>query len=185
MDDAKALLNKGSAGTAQTLSVTALEEVGKAIILELTNLNYIGKDVAERSMKDHIPKKVIVQAIEKGLVLRDEIVRETGEARIGRKEVDSLLKKLKTDVDSLESRRQDGLYVQINVTDGSIEKSPMTINETDVKEFIEIVAYFVGLGKILCGLFREFKQRGHFVTINNLRVLHDKPDETTISYDEA
>ena len=162
-----------------------MEEVGKAIILELADLNYIGKDVVERSMKDHIPKKLIMQAIEKGLVLRDEIVRAVGKARIDKEEVNNLLKLLKGDVDSLESKRQNGLYVQINVTDGSIEKSPTTISATNVQVFVERVAYSVRLGKILCGLFREFKQRGDQVTINNLRISRDKLDKTTISYDEA
>lgn len=185
LDDAKILMDRKSFGTAQSLSVTALEEVGKAIILELADLNYVGKDVVERSMKDHIPKKLIMQAIEKGLVLRDEIVRVVGKARIDKEEVNNLLKLLKRDVDSLESKRQNGLYVQINVTDGSIEKSPTTISANNVHVFVERVAYSVRLGKILCGLFREFKQRRDQVTINNLRILRDKLDETTISYDEA
>ena len=98
-----------------------MEEVGKAIILELADLNYIGKDVVERSMKDHIPKKLIMQAIEKGLVLRDEIVRAVGKARIDKEEVNNLLKLLKGDVDSLKAKDKTDCMYKLMLPTGALK----------------------------------------------------------------
>jgi AbiV family abortive infection protein len=56
LKDATLLLQNKSFGATQSLMVTAIEEVGKAIILELANLNYVGEAVVEQAMRDHLPK---------------------------------------------------------------------------------------------------------------------------------
>ena len=66
LNDAQILLDKGSLGSAQTLSVTAYEEISKSIILEFANLNFAEKKVVEESMKNHDLKKALMLAIEKG-----------------------------------------------------------------------------------------------------------------------
>ena len=53
---ARVSLQENSFGVAQSLIVTAIEEAGKAIILELANLNYFDKEVVESSMRNHRPK---------------------------------------------------------------------------------------------------------------------------------
>lgn len=74
-EDATILLQNKSFGTAQSLTVTALEEAAKAMILELANLNYVGKKVVKQSMYRHRPKKLILLALEKGLLFIGQIDR--------------------------------------------------------------------------------------------------------------
>jgi len=57
LNDAKTLLSRGSFGTAQSLGVTAMEEVGKAIILGLSDLDLVGKEIVEDAMKKHLIRK--------------------------------------------------------------------------------------------------------------------------------
>ena len=63
LNDSKILLERKKYASAQSLSITALEEVGKAIILELVDLNYYDKNLAKKSVYNHKPKKVIMKAI--------------------------------------------------------------------------------------------------------------------------
>ena len=57
--DATILLQSASFGVAQSIIVTAIEEAAKAIILELANVNYVGKGVVEQAMGDHRPIKAV------------------------------------------------------------------------------------------------------------------------------
>ncbi len=185
LNDAILLTRKKSFGTAQSLGVTAFEEIGKAIILELANLNYVEKDVVEKAMKAHIPKKVIVQAIEKGLVLRDNIARKAEIAIITEEEVNRLMKILKHDVKSLEDRRQKGFYVQVNINDGRIENSPLAVNETEVEEFIKEVVSSFDIALLLISTFRVFRNQADEDIINNLKIWRDDTGKPYISYDSS
>jgi AbiV family abortive infection protein len=184
LNDSLLLIRRRSFGTAQSLGVTALEEIGKAIILELANLNYVEKDVVEKAMKDHIPKKVIVQAIEKGFVLRDNIARKAETATVTKDEVNRLKKMLKDDVDSLENKRQKGFYVQVNIHDGKID-SPLVIGETEVKEFIKEVISSFDIALLLISTFRTFRNQADEDVINNLKIWRDDVGKPYISYDSV
>jgi AbiV family abortive infection protein len=180
LNDATLLIRRKSFGTAQSIGVTALEEIGKAIIL-----NYVEKNVVEKAMKDHVPKKVIVQAIEKGLVLRDNIARKAEKATITEEGVNQLMKMLKHDVSSLEGKRQKGFYVQVNINDGRIENSPLSINGTGVNEFINEVFSFFDIALLLISTFRAFRNQADEDIINNLKILRDNVGKPYISYDSC
>jgi len=55
LSDAKKLMNVQSFGVAQSLSVIAYEEVGKAVILGLADLDRVPKSVAALAMEKHPP----------------------------------------------------------------------------------------------------------------------------------
>ncbi len=136
-------------------------------------------------MKAHIPKKVIVQAIEKGLVLRDNIARKAEIAIITEEEVNRLMKILKHDVKSLEDRRQKGFYVQVNINDGRIENSPLAVNETEVEEFIKEVVSSFDIALLLISTFRVFRNQADEDIINNLKIWRDDTGKPYISYDSS
>ena len=199
LEDAKILLDRKKYASAQSLSVTALEEVGKAIILELVDLNYYDKDLAKKSIYNHKPKRAILKAIEKGKVLIDQINRSPGAPSITKEKMKQLGEELLTELNSLESNRVNGLYLEIDFDKGKIKSSPRDCNESDAIASIEEADKYVELGKILCNILREIQKCDG--TINNLRLILEtdnydnfwkddnntrKPDKTlTISYDES
>ena len=89
-------------GIAQSLTVTAIEEAGKAIILELANLNYFEKEVVKNSMYDHRPKKLLFLAIEKGLLFVEQLDRRQHESVIDRSLIQELENTLKHSLNDLE-----------------------------------------------------------------------------------
>jgi hypothetical protein len=159
--------------------------VGKAIILELADLNYVDKEIFERSMKEHLPKKVIIQTIEKGLLLPDKIDRRGGACRINKDELFSLTEKLRKDVRSLETKRQDGLYVQIRIEDGTVEKSPLNLNKNDVEQFMEVVAKSIEFGKRLCEFFNDYKSPDSKINVRNNLWMFSNKSGFSIQWDEA
>jgi AbiV family abortive infection protein len=72
IEDAKSLIEKGSFGIAQSLGVTAFEEIGKAVILELANLGFVSRRVIKMAMHDHRPKRVMLIGIEQSKLLLGE-----------------------------------------------------------------------------------------------------------------
>lgn len=184
--DAKALMEKGSFGAAQSLSVTCLEEVGKAIILELANLNIVGKDVVDLAMRTHFPKKVILVGIEKStLILGENLVREAGDYIINKTRLENFKKQMNADLQDLEKRRTNGFYVQVNPEDGSISHSPNRVDQLDARSLIGKADVFLKLGRALCEVFRNLKKR----TLTNARIQKvilptSEYDPLTISWDE-
>jgi hypothetical protein len=69
-----------------------LEEIGKAIILELMFWNYIDKRIASHALRQHPPKKTILKAIQKGIILHDRINRDCDDCSINPEKLDELRK---------------------------------------------------------------------------------------------
>jgi AbiV family abortive infection protein len=182
LDDARILLNKSSFGSAQSLGITALEEVGKAIILELANLNYVDREVVKKAMREHLTKQTLVKIIEKGIEFDEFFVRATGNYAIDKCKLYELKKQMKLDTAFLEGKRKDGLYVDVNV-DGSIDKSPSKIKKLDAQNIVEYADSFLRLGKVLCELFRDLKT-GNVDYVNNLGIFKDFQG-FTIQWDEV
>lgn len=67
---------------------------------------------------------------------------------------------------------------------GSISESPSKINKADAEESVNDAIFFLWLGKALCGIFRDVKNRPSLTLVNNL-VLNLEEDLTSIQRDEA
>jgi AbiV family abortive infection protein len=197
MEDANILLERKKFSSAQSLSITALEEVGKAIILELVDLNYYDKILAKKSIYSHKSKKAIIKAIENGMVLIDQINRAPEDVSITQEKMKELGEKLLSEMNSLENNRLNGLYVEIDIETGRIISSPKDCSENDATSSVEEAKKYVLLGRVLCDVFREIKAcKG---AVNNLRIqfpseesydlwksITRKRDRTlTISFDES
>ena len=183
LDDARMLLNKRSFGSAQSLGITALEEVGKAIILELANLNYVDEKVVEKSMTCHLTKTTFIKIIEKSIKFHELYVRKAGDYAIDKSKLYEFEKEIKSDTRRLEVMRQDGLYVQVNVVNGSVDKSPIKINKRYASNVVEYANSFLKLGKALCELFRRLKC-GEVDYVNNIEISKDFRD-LNIAWDEV
>ena len=196
IEDAKILVERKKYASAQSLSITALEEAGKAIILELVDLNYYDKNLAKKSIYSHKSKKAIMKAIKNGMILTDQINREPGNAIITQEKMKELGEKFLADMNSLNNNRLKGLYVEIDFDTGKVKSSPRDC--TDTSASIEEASKYISLGKFLCDIFRQIKASKN--TVNNLRILDSenddypafwksrskKPDKTvSISYDES
>lgn len=159
INDAKTLMDNGSFGTAQSLSVTAFEEIGKAVILELANLNYVGKDIVHRAMYKHPPKKVILVGIEQSkLLLGENLASQASEYIIDKTRLKKLEKQMK-DINHLENERQNGFYVRVDPKDGSIRNSPRRVSAENAQSLINKADVFLNLGKTLCEFFRNIRKR--------------------------
>lgn len=190
LKDANLLFENGSNGSAVSLSITALEEIGKAIILELTSLNYIDREIASRAMRQHYPKKIVLKAIQLGIILHDQINRDRGDYSINLEKLQELHNILKSEINTWEERRTLGLYVQVNVENDSIVSSPTEIANHEAKKTVNEAEDLLMMGKVLCKILPEF-QRGKSI-VNNMRIHlsgHDVSNQSsdgdvTISYDE-
>jgi len=181
-EDATILLKNGSFGAAQSLIVTAMEEAGKAIILELADLNYIGKEVVEQSMHEHTPKKVALLAMERGLLFVDNIDRRKGSCELQRAEMKKLQSDLRVDLENLENRRLNGFYVQVDANNGVPLSCPNRIQQRETEDFVAKAKLFLNLTEYLCKLFTEFRIHPER---NNLRVFRDDLRNLYVSYDEV
>jgi AbiV family abortive infection protein len=180
--DATILLRNKSFGAAQSLIVTALEEAGKAIILELANLNYVGKEAVEQSMRDHRPKKLVLLAMEKGLLFVDRIDRRNGSCKIDKSVMQKLENALKAGLKNLENKRQNGFYVQVDVNNGVIVDSPNNIEGFEVEELAKKAKSFLKLSNLLCEFFRDYRVHPNR---NNLRIFQENLENFNLSYDEV
>jgi AbiV family abortive infection protein len=183
LDASRILLNSKNFGTAQSLSIIALEEVGKAIILELANLNYVDGEVVKKAMREHITKQTLVSLIEKGMIYHEFYVRKAGDYAIDKGKLDELKKLMQSETKLLDRKRKDGLYVQVNSDDGSIDTSPSNTNEPDAQNIVGYTDSFSKLGKVLCELFRELKM-GTVDFANNLKISKDFQG-LTFAWDEV
>lgn len=184
-EDAMTLSRNKSFGSAQTLIVTAIEEAAKAIILELTNLNYFGKEVAEQSMRVHPPKKLVLFAMEKGLLFVDQIDRRDGRSVIDNTRIEELEKRFKVDLRDMENRRQNGFYVKVDINNGAILNSPNNVKKSETGEFAKRAESFLKLCKTLCGIFREYRVVDRNTFRNNLRIFQEDMQNIYASYDEV
>lgn len=202
IDDARMLMDRRSFGTVQSLSVTALEEVGKAIILELANLNYAKKDIVNIAMYKHPPKKVVLVGIEQSkLLLGEDLVNQASEFIIDKTRLEKLEKhpNIREGIEHFEGKRQKGFYVDVDPEDGSIRNSPTRISPESAQSLVNRAEVFLELGKALCKIFRDVKKRkATLSTFAIMRVkfpeymwtgeihLGDQPDyDIAIYWDEA
>ena len=183
-EDATALLEKKSFGSAQSLIVTAIEEAAKAIILELADLKYIGEEVVKQSMSDHRPKKLVFLAIEKGLLFVEQIDRRCGSYEVDRSLMQKLQNMLEAPLEDLEKKRQRGFYVQVDVNSGAIVNSPSDIKKFEIEEFAQKAELFLKVCKALCEIFREYRVVDKYSIRNNLRIFQENLEGFTAKYDE-
>jgi AbiV family abortive infection protein len=185
-DAAKFLLGKGSLGVAQSLCVTALEETAKAIILEFANLNYVGKRVLRLAMRKHPPKKVVIEAFEKGILFVGDLDRRLGKCEVTLGKINELQETLREETRLLEDKRVKGLYVQVRVKDGSVTSSPFSVNPLEVLDFVEKVSNLISSGKSICQFLRDYRENSpEECTRNNLVRFRDDFGNFSIGYDEA
>ena len=193
INDAKILMSTNSFGTAQSLSVTAFEEVGKATILQLANLNYVEKSVVEMAMRKHLPKKVILIGIEQSrLLLGEKLANQASEYILDEATLKKLQKNMRKDIRDLEKKRQNGFYVDVDPEDGTIRNIPTRINPRDVQSLIDKAEVFLRVGEILCDILIKLKEGKVKVAIREVKLpefttkeIGAQPDYTlTIVWDE-
>jgi len=162
--------------------VTAAEEAGKAILLELANVNYVDKEMVKQSMHDHRPKKLVLLAMEKGLLFANRIDRRNDSCELNEDTLKRLENMLIIGLEDLEDKRQNGFYVQVDASNGAITRTPKSIKRSDIDEFAKKTGLFLKLCSYLCQFFEDY--RNHPAR-NNLRVLQYNLDNLNMSYDEA
>lgn len=161
LEDAKTLMRIMRLGTAQSLVVTSMEEVGKALVLELANLNYLGKDIVDIAMHEHAPKHVVLVGIEQSRILLGEsLIQRSNEFVIDKARFKSIQEQVKPEIQDVEKLRQNGLYVDVNSDDGRIKNSPANVQAENVQALLNRAEIFLILGKILCKTFRDTKEGG-------------------------
>jgi AbiV family abortive infection protein len=161
LGDAKTLLGFMRLGTAQSLGVTSMEEVGKALVLDLADLNYLGKDVVDIAMHEHAPKHVVLVGIEQSRILLGEsLIQRAKEFVIDRARFKSIQTQMKPEIQDVEKLRQNGLYVDIDSDDGRVKNSPANVQAENVQALLNRAEIFLTLGKILCRTFREIEENG-------------------------
>ena len=184
-EDATILLQNKSFGTAQSLTVTALEEAAKAMILELANLNYVGKKVVKQSMYRHRHKKLILLALEKGLLFIGQIDRRRTRPLIDKGIMNKFENELKAEYQDLENKRLNGFYVQVNINSGLIVNSPNSIKRPETERFVKEAGFILELSKSLCEFFRDYRDTPKGNMRNNLMVIKDSLGNFSSMYDEA
>jgi AbiV family abortive infection protein len=146
-------------GTAQSLGVTSMEEVGKALVLELADLNYFGKDVVDIAMHEHAPKHVVLVGIEQSRILLGEsLIQRANEFVIDKARFKSIQEQVKPEIQDVERLRQNGLYVDVDSDDGRIKNSPADVQAENVQALLNRAEIFLTLGKILCRTFRDIEE---------------------------
>jgi AbiV family abortive infection protein len=161
LEDAKALMGTMRLGTAQSLGVTSMEEVGKALVLELADLNYLGKDVVDIAMHEHAPKHVVLVGIEQSRILIGEnLVQRANEFVIDKTRFKSIQVQMKPEIQDVEKLRQNGLYVDVDSDNGRIKNSPANVQAENVQALLNRAEIFLTLGKILCKTFRDIEESG-------------------------
>jgi AbiV family abortive infection protein len=176
------LLKKRKYGIAQSLSITAIEEAGKAIILELIQYGKFGKNYAKEVLnKKHEVKRGLLKAIENGMILIDDINENTN-YKIDKTQMNALIAKLETQLSPWEKIRQNGLYVRVDVKKCKVLSSPRNFSLEDTVDLIfktkDIIAFVQGVSQLL----REsYGNSG--TTINNIRQFFS--GKWTLAYDEA
>jgi AbiV family abortive infection protein len=161
LEDAKTLMRIMRLGTAQSLSVTSMEEVGKALILELADLKYLGKDVVDIAMYKHPPKHVVLVGIEQSRILLGEsLVQRANEFVIDKARFQSIQVQMEPEIHAMLELRKNGLYVDVDPDDGRIKNSPANVQAENVQALLNRAEIFLTLGKILCRTFRDIEESG-------------------------
>jgi AbiV family abortive infection protein len=161
LEDAETLMGIMRLGTAQSLGVTSMEEVGKALVLELANLHYLGKDIVDIAMYKHAPKHVVLVGIEQSRILLGEsLTQRANEFVMDMARFKSIQEEVKPEIQDVEKLRQNGLYVDVDSGDGRIKSSPANVQAENVQALLNRAEIFLALGKILCRTFREIKESG-------------------------
>lgn len=158
-NDAEMLINNHSFAVAQSLSVIALEEASKALILGLSDLDYVKKDVVEIAMRKHPLKKIVLVGIEQSrLLLGDELIHKAEEFVHDEASLKELGKEWIDEIQQLEKSRQNGFYVDVNAENGTIKNSPRRAEPEDAQSLLNRARVFLQLAKILCQLFSRIKR---------------------------
>jgi AbiV family abortive infection protein len=197
LESAEALLKKKKYAIAQSLSITALEEVGKSIILELVELSLFDKSIANKVICIHKRKTAIMLGLKNGLVIPDQKNADfIGYVDQGRLKL--IGEKTLTELDLLHEKREKGLYVDVDVDTGKIKSSPKDCSKSEALITIKNSNDFRIFGKTLVKKLRNIsKEEG--TTINNFRISQEDVDyffsfwnnakildkTLTIGYDEA
>ncbi len=155
LQNAELLHEHESYGVAQSLAILALEEAGKAVILDLASLGFVTKKVVRHSMYNHTIKKIITLGINNANFL---IGKELINARaLDIKDIKLL--ELTGELKELEKKRQNGLYVEVNSENGDIISTPLNINSKKALFIIEQVKVYQKICETLCQIFRDLKKR--------------------------
>lgn len=158
LENAQLLFDKSSFGVAQSFAIVAMEEAGKAVILELANLGLVTKEVVELAMKKHSLKKIVIVGIQQSkLLLGKELVDQAKEYVIkDKKSLEELEKEIQ--VNDLERKRQNGFYVDINSENGTVKNTPADVNQTDALLMIKQVEIYLKVCTALCEIFRDWQK---------------------------
>jgi hypothetical protein len=74
--------------------------------------------------------------MEKGLLFIDEIDRRESSCTIDMSAIQKLKSELKAGLKNLEKKRQNGFYIQVDVKNGLVIKSPNNIAELEIKNLL-------------------------------------------------
>lgn len=156
------LFDESSFGSAQSLAISSIEEAGKAAILELADLRRVPREAIKLAMKGgiaHSLKKIVAVGIQHHkFLLNKELVGEAQEPTTGDKDsVKKLLKDIR--VSDLETRRQNGLYVNVNYQNGSITNDPARLDSKEVNLLIRQAQTYLHSCNAVCKILRELKTK--------------------------
>jgi AbiV family abortive infection protein len=181
--NAEALIKARSFGSAQSLCVIAIEEISKAIILELANLRHVSENFVDIAMRDHRPKKIVLLGIEQSrLLLGNNLTKEADQYIIDENKLKQLAREMQAEILDLEKKRQGGFYVQVDPKDGGITSSPRSISKEDASLLAKKAEIYLRVGKVLCGLFRNIKNgRKTEVTLRNVILPEPSISDHTIT----
>ena len=186
--DANILIEARGFGSAQSLCVIAIEEIGKAIILELANLRHVDQDFVGMAMRDHRPKKVVLLGIEQSrLLLGDDLAKEADQYIIDQNKLKELAREMQVEILGLEKKRQEGFYAQVDPKDGGITSSPRSISKENASLLAKKAEIYLKVGRVLCELFSNIRN-GRKTGVTLRKVILPEPgisDYTmTIVWDE-
>lgn len=196
LENAQLLFDKSSFGVAQSLAIVAMEEAGKAVILELANLGLVTKEVVKLAMRKHSLKKIVIVGIQQSkLLLGKELVDQAKEYIIkDKKSLEKLEKEIR--VNDLERKRKKGFYVDINPENGTVKNTPAGVSKIDALLMIKQIEIYLEVCTHLCEIFRDWQKRPlSTVVIKEVRIPIIKPEnlgygelpdyEAAIVFDEA
>jgi len=124
---------------------------------------------------------VLVGIEQSKLLLGEELASKASHYIIDKNRLKELEKKIRTD--DLEGKRKNGLYVDVSPKDGRISNSPSRVSEESARSLLRRVESLLGLGKILCNLFRDIRNRPR-TSLQIRRVVTTKNHGVGIVFDE-
>jgi AbiV family abortive infection protein len=182
LEAAKTLLKRKKYAIAQSLSITALEEVGKSIILELVELGVFDSGIADKAINKHKHKRAIMLGFKKGLVIPDlsnpDKKNEYFIGYVDQSRLKLIGEKILNELDLLDEKRENGLYVEVDFDSGKIKSSPKDCVESEALIALKDSSDFLTLGKILIKKFRSITKEANEegTTVNNFSISQEDID---------